>query len=51
MLGWLLVGSVSRPIPDLKAEILATGLPIRFEENWLLGSLALVVAESERWAA
>lgn len=50
-LGWLLVGSVSRPIPDLKAEILATGLPIRFEQNWLLGSLALVVAESERWAA
>ena len=50
-LGWLLVGSVSRPIPDLKAEILATGLQIRIEETWLLGSLALVVAESERWAA
>ncbi len=50
-LGWLLVGSVSRPIPNLKQEILATGLQIRIEETWLLGSLALVVAESERWAA
>ena len=47
-LGWLLVGSVSRPIPDLKAEIRATGLQIRNERAWLLGSLSLAVAEREK---
>jgi ubiquinone/menaquinone biosynthesis C-methylase UbiE len=47
-LGWLLVGSVSRPIPDLAKEILATGMPLREERAWLLGSLCLIVAERER---
>ncbi len=47
-LGWLLVGSVSRPIPDLKSEVLATGLRLREERSWLMGSLSLVVAECER---
>lgn len=46
-LGWLLVGSVSRPIPDLKTEMLATGLEIRNEQAWLMGSLCLTVAERE----
>ncbi len=47
-LGWLLVGSVSRPIPDLRSEILATGLRVRDEQSWLMGSLSLVVAERPR---
>ena len=44
-LGWLLVGSLSRPVPDLRGEIRATGLPIRREDSWLMGSLQLLVAE------
>ena len=44
-LGWILVGSVSRPIRDLAAEIDAAGLAVRSEERWLLGTLAVVVAE------
>jgi demethylmenaquinone methyltransferase/2-methoxy-6-polyprenyl-1,4-benzoquinol methylase len=44
-IGWLLVGSLSRPLPDLSGEIRATGLHIRHEAAWLLGSLQLVVAE------
>ncbi len=47
-LGWLLVGSVSRPIPDLKGEVLATGLKLCHEQTWLLGSLCLIVAEREQ---
>ncbi len=47
-LGWLLVGTVSRPVPDLKSEILATGFRVRDERSWLLGSLSLVVAEREQ---
>jgi demethylmenaquinone methyltransferase/2-methoxy-6-polyprenyl-1,4-benzoquinol methylase len=47
-LGWLLVGSVSRPLPDLVGEILATGLHVCDERDWLMGSLSLVVAERER---
>lgn len=47
-LGWLLVGSVSRPIPDLKAEILTTGLKACDEQGWLMGTLSLVVAEREK---
>jgi demethylmenaquinone methyltransferase/2-methoxy-6-polyprenyl-1,4-benzoquinol methylase len=45
-LGWLLVGSVSSPIPDLAGELRAAGLSIRDERHWLFGSLALVVGES-----
>lgn len=45
LLGWLLAGSVSRPIRDLAAEVRAEGFRLRDERHWLLGSLALVVAE------
>ncbi|MBW2230072.1 MAG: class I SAM-dependent methyltransferase [Deltaproteobacteria bacterium] len=44
-IGWLLVGSLSRPVPNLCDEIRATGLPIRSQTCWLLGSLQLVVAQ------
>ncbi|MBW2243357.1 MAG: class I SAM-dependent methyltransferase [Deltaproteobacteria bacterium] len=47
-LGWLLVGSVSRPVPDLVGELHAAGLVVRAEQRWLLGSLAAMVAEPER---
>jgi len=46
--GWLLVGSVSRPVPDLAGEIREAGLGIVEEERWLLGSLCLVTAERTR---
>jgi len=45
LLGWLLAGSTSRPIPDLRAEIEATGLVVRRERRWLADTLALCVAE------
>jgi ubiquinone/menaquinone biosynthesis C-methylase UbiE len=45
LVGWLLVGSVSRPIPDLAAELTAAGLVVRAERRWLLGTLGLWVAE------
>jgi ubiquinone/menaquinone biosynthesis C-methylase UbiE len=44
-LGWLLVGAVSRPVRDLAGEVRAAGFRVREERRWLLGSLALVVAE------
>jgi ubiquinone/menaquinone biosynthesis C-methylase UbiE len=44
-IAWLLVGSLSRPVPDLRGEIEAAGLLIRSEASWLAGSLQLVVAE------
>ena len=45
LLGWLLAGSVSRPVPDLAGEVCAAGFDVRAERRWLLGSLALVAAE------
>jgi len=42
--GWLLAGTVSRPIRDLRGELEAAGLAVRSEQRWLLGSLALLVA-------
>ncbi len=48
LLGWLLVGSLSHPIPDLDGELRATGLRIIDEERWLLDSLAVVVAEKSQ---
>jgi demethylmenaquinone methyltransferase/2-methoxy-6-polyprenyl-1,4-benzoquinol methylase len=45
LLGWLLAGSVSRPLPDLAGEVRAAGFEVRVERRWLLGSLALVAAE------
>ena len=44
-LGWLIVGSVSSPIPDLAGEIVAAGFVIRSERRWLLETLASVIAE------
>ena len=43
--GWLLVGTVSRPVPDLPGEIRRSGLQIVDERSWLMGTLALVTAE------
>lgn len=45
LFGWLMVGSVSRPIEDLAGEIVAAGFILRVERRWLLESLSLVVAE------
>lgn len=45
LLGWLLAGSLSHPLRDLRGEIEAAGFAVRRERSWLLGSLALVVAE------
>ena len=42
---WLVAGSVSKPIPDLAAEVGEAGLVVRSERRWLGGSLALVVGE------
>lgn len=42
--GWLLVGSVSRPIPDLQSELRATGLSLAEPRSWLMGTLSLAVA-------
>ncbi|MCP5060050.1 MAG: methyltransferase domain-containing protein [bacterium] len=47
-LGWLLVGTISRPVPDLVGELRVAGLAVQAEERWLLGSLAVMVAEPER---
>jgi demethylmenaquinone methyltransferase/2-methoxy-6-polyprenyl-1,4-benzoquinol methylase len=45
VLAWLVAGSTSRPIPDLRRELRAAGLDVRDERRWLLGSLAVLVAE------
>jgi ubiquinone/menaquinone biosynthesis C-methylase UbiE len=45
LLGWLLAGSVSRPIDDLAGELAAAGFVVRHERRWLFGTLALFVAE------
>ncbi len=42
---WLVVGSVSRPIPDLAAELAAAGFVVRRERRWLLETLTAVTAE------
>ena len=46
-LGWLLVGSISRPIRDLAGELQAAGLRVSDSRTWLLGTLELTVAEPE----
>ena len=48
LLGWLVTGSVSRPIPDLAGELRAAGFRIRGEHEWLFGGLAMWVAEPDR---
>ncbi len=47
-LGWLIVGSISRPISDLAGEIVAAGFVLRAERRWLLETLALVIAERRK---
>jgi ubiquinone/menaquinone biosynthesis C-methylase UbiE len=44
-LGWLVAGSLSRPIQDPATEIRATGLQICHEESWMAGTLHLFLAE------
>jgi ubiquinone/menaquinone biosynthesis C-methylase UbiE len=44
-LAWVIVGSVSRPISDLAAEIAASGFIVRGERRWLFETLAIVIAE------
>lgn len=44
--GWLLAGSVSRPLADLRAELEAAGLVVQREQRWLLGTLALFEART-----
>jgi demethylmenaquinone methyltransferase/2-methoxy-6-polyprenyl-1,4-benzoquinol methylase len=47
LLGWLLAGSVSRPLSDLAAELRDAGFQLRSEQRWLMGSLALLVADAD----
>jgi len=44
-LGWLLAGSLSHPIADLSDEVARAGFVVRSEQRWLLGTLAVVVAD------
>lgn len=44
LLGWLLAGTTSHPIPDLSEELRAAGFIVRGEQRWLLGSLAAIHA-------
>ena len=46
-LGWLLVGSLSRPLRDVAGELQAAGLRASDSRTWLLGTLELTVAERE----
>ena len=43
-LAWLLVGSVSRPLPDIGSELHEAKLTIVREERWMFGTLGLFVA-------
>jgi demethylmenaquinone methyltransferase/2-methoxy-6-polyprenyl-1,4-benzoquinol methylase len=45
LLGWLLAGSVSRPIPNLPEEVRAAGFQLCGEQRWLLGRLGVVIGE------
>ena len=51
LLGWLLAGATSKPIPDLAEEIRAAGFTVAREERWLLGSLAVFSAVPAACAA
>lgn len=44
-LAWVIVGSVSSPIPDLAAEVTAAGFRVCSERRWLFETLAIVVGE------
>lgn len=43
-LAWLLIGSLSRPLPDVDAELRDAKLEIVREERWMFGTLGLFVA-------
>ncbi len=43
--GWLLAGSVSHPLKNLRAELEASGFEVRHEQQWLAGTLALFIGE------
>ena len=45
LITWLVTGRLSRPVPDLGAEVSAAGLRLREERRSRLGTYALVVAE------
>lgn len=45
LLAWLIAGSTSLPIPDLRGELAAARLVTLDEQRWLAGTLALFVAE------
>lgn len=45
LLAWLLAGSVSKPVAQLRAELEQAGFAVRSERRWLLGSLAVFAAE------
>ncbi len=44
-LAWFVVGSSSRPIPDLAAEVRAAGFQLSGETRWLGGRLVTLIAE------
>lgn len=46
LLAWIAVGSTSRPVPDLRAEVCDAGFRVRSERRWLLGTLSVVLAEA-----
>lgn len=46
-LAWLIAGTVSRPIDDLRGEVEAAGFTITEERRWLMGTLQLVVGKAE----
>jgi len=45
LLAWLAVGSTSRPIADLAAELRAAGFRVHAERRFLLGTLGTLIAE------
>lgn len=45
LLGWLLAGSLSHPIPYLEAELHEAGFVLREEKRWLFEGLGVMVAE------
>jgi demethylmenaquinone methyltransferase/2-methoxy-6-polyprenyl-1,4-benzoquinol methylase len=44
-LAWLMVGSVSSPIPDLAVELVAAGFILHSERRWLFETLTVVIGE------
>jgi len=48
LLAWLLVGSVSKPVPDLAGELRTAGFSILEEQRFLLGTLGTLIAERPR---